>query len=153
MLISREMVLDQDIGLNAALFGGDMMARMDKVSGITASLVSHNRRFVTLKVSELEFHSPVRAGDIIEFYASVGRRGTTSVTIHLEVKVYAPVSNARRDVTTGAFVMVAVDDNLRPEPILWKQDMLKSASAEHALRVKEATAEADLKAKKRKTRE
>lgn len=152
MLISREMVLDQDIGLNAALFGGDMMARMDKVSGITASLVSHNRRFVTLKVSELEFHSPVRAGDIIEFYASVGRKGTTSVTIHLEVKVYAPVSNARRDVTTGAFVMVAVDDNLRPEPILWKQDMLKSASAEHALRVKDAAAEADLKAKKRKAR-
>lgn len=129
MLISREMVLDQDIGLNAALFGGDMMARMDKVAGITSSLVSHNRRFVTLKVSELEFHSPVRAGDIIEFYGAVTRQGTTSLTVQLEVKVYAPVSNARRDVTSGSFVMVAVDDNLRPEPILWKQDMLKEASA------------------------
>ncbi|HET8714692.1 MAG TPA: acyl-CoA thioesterase [Holophagaceae bacterium] len=129
MLISREMVLDQDIGLNATLFGGDMMARMDKVAGITASLVSHNRRFVTLKVSELEFHSPVRAGDIIEFYGAITRQGTTSLTVQLEVKVYAPVSNARRDVTSGSFVMVAVDDNLRPEPILWKQDMLKEASA------------------------
>lgn len=125
MLISREMVLDKDIGLNAALFGGDMMARMDKVAGITASLVSHNRRFVTLKVSELEFHSPVRAGDIIEFNAEVTRQGTTSLTIQLEVKVYAPVSNARRDVTSGSFVMVAVDDSLRPEPILWKQDMVR----------------------------
>ncbi len=138
MLISREMVLDQDIGLNATLFGGDMMSRMDKVAGITASLMSHNRRFVTLKVSELEFHSPVRAGDIIEFYAEIGRRGTTSMTIHLEVKVYAPVSNARRDVTSGAFVMVAVDDNLRPEPILWKQDMLRQALAEHAQRLEAA---------------
>ncbi len=129
MLISREMVLDQDIGLNATLFGGDMMSRMDKVAGITASLMSHNRRFVTLKVSELEFHSPVRAGDIIEFYGAITRQGTTSLTVQLEVKVYAPVSNARRDVTSGSFVMVAVDDNLRPEPILWKQDMLKEASA------------------------
>jgi acyl-CoA thioesterase YciA len=132
------MVLDQDIGLNAVLFGGDMMARMDKVAGITASLVSQNRRFVTLKVSELEFHSPVHAGDIIEFYGHVGRQGNTSVTIHLEVKVYSPVSNARRDVTTGAFVMVAVDDSLRPEAILWKTGMLKSAAAEHEARVKAA---------------
>lgn len=135
MLISREMVLDQDIGLNATLFGGDMMSRMDKVAGITASLMSHNRRFVTLKVSELEFHSPVRAGEILEFYASITRKGDTSMTIQLEVKVYAPVSNARRDVTSGAFVMVAVDDNLRPEPILWKQDMLKAALDEHEKRL------------------
>lgn len=137
MLISREMVLDQDIGLNAALFGGDMMSRMDKVAGITSSLVSHNRRFVTLKVSELEFHSPVRAGDIIEFYGSITRKGTTSLTAQLEVKVYAPVSNARRDVTSGSFVMVAVDDSLRPEPILWKEDMLKEASAEAQERIDE----------------
>ena len=135
MLISREMVLDQDIGLNATLFGGDMMSRMDKVAGITASLLSHNRRFVTLKVSELEFHSPVRAGEILEFYAVVSRQGTTSMTIQLEVKVYAPVSNARRNVTSGEFVMVAVEDNLRPEPILWKQDMLKQAAMEHMRRV------------------
>ncbi len=140
MLISREMVLDQDIGLNATLFGGDMMARMDKVAGITASLMSHNRRFVTLKVSELEFHSPVRAGDIIEFYADISRRGTTSLCIQLEVKVYAPVSNARRDVTSGSFTMVAVDDSLRPEPILWKQEMLKSMEAEHQQRVASGTA-------------
>jgi len=129
------MVLDHDIGLSATLFGGDMMSRMDKVAGITASLLSHNRRFVTLKVSELEFHSPVRAGEILEFYATISRQGTTSMTIQLEVKVYAPVSNARRDVTSGEFVMVAVEDNLRPEPILWKQDMLKQAAAEHSARV------------------
>jgi acyl-CoA thioesterase YciA len=122
MLISREMVLQQNIGLNANLFGGDMMARMDKVAGICAGLMSHNRVFLTLKVSELIFHSPVRAGDILEFNAEVLRRGTTSMTIQIEVKVYSPVSNARRDVTSGAFVMVACDDNSRPEPILWKTD-------------------------------
>jgi acyl-CoA thioesterase YciA len=132
------MVLDQDIGLNDTLFGGDMMSRMDKVAGITSALVSHNRVFVTVKVSELIFHSPVRAGDIIEFYASVTRPGTTSVTVQIEVKVYNPVSNARRDVTSGEFVMVAVDNNLHPEPILWKQDMLARARAEHEARAAQA---------------
>jgi acyl-CoA thioesterase YciA len=130
MLISREMVLQQDIGLNATLFGGGMMARMDKAAGICAGLVSHNRVFVTLKVSELFFHSPVRAGEIIEFYATVTRPGNTSITVQLEVRVYSPVSNARRDVTSGEFVMVATDDDSHPEPILWKPDMLKEASAE-----------------------
>ena len=134
MLISREMVLDQDIGLNAALFGGDMMARMDKVAGIAASLLSRNRRFLTLKVSELLFHSPVRAGEIIEFHIAVTRQGRTSLTLQIEVQVYEPVSDRRRDVTSGEFVMVAVDEVLHPEPILWKPEMLQAVAESHRQR-------------------
>jgi acyl-CoA thioesterase YciA len=136
MLISREILLDQDIGLNAALFGGDMMSRMDKVSGITAGLMSRNRRFLTLKVSELIFHSPVRAGEIIEFYAAVSRQGRTSLTLQLEVQVYEPAMDTRRDVTSGEFVMVAVDENLHPEPILWKQEMVQAAAEARLRRTK-----------------
>ncbi|HJW72451.1 MAG TPA: acyl-CoA thioesterase [Geothrix sp.] len=136
MLISREILLDQDIGLNAALFGGDMMSRMDKVSGITAGLMSRNRRFLTLKVSELIFHSPVRAGEIIEFYAAVSRQGRTSLTLQLEVQVYEPAMDTRRDVTSGEFVMVAVDENLHPEPILWKQEMVQAAAEARLRRMK-----------------
>ncbi len=135
MLISREMVLDQDIGLNATLFGGDMMARMDKVAGIAASLMSRNRRFLTVKVSELLFHSPVRAGEIIEFFIAIVRQGNTSLTLRIEVQVYEPVSEQRRDVTSGEFVMVAVDEDQHPESILWKPDMLLSV-AEAQLRRK-----------------
>jgi acyl-CoA thioesterase YciA len=127
MLISREMVLDQDIGLHATLFGGDMMARMDKAAGIAASLVSRNRGFLTLKVSELLFHSPVRAGEIIEFYAAIARQGTTSLTLRIEVQVYEPVSDQRRDVTSGEFVMVAVDEDQRPEPVKWKPELVQLA--------------------------
>jgi len=134
MLISREMVLNMDIALNAAMFGGDMMARMDKVAGITASLLSRNPRFLTLKVSELVFHSPVRAGEIIEFYVGVTRQGTTSLTLQLEVQVYDPMSDHRRDVTSGEFVMVAVDENLHPEPILWKPDMVREVAEARARR-------------------
>ena len=131
MLISRDQVLDQDIGLHGALFGGGMMARMDKVAGITASLMSRNRRFVTLKVSELIFHSPVLPGEIIEFYATITHQGRTSLTVQLEVQVYAPVTDSHRAVTSGAFVMVAVDEAARPEAILWKQEALEEANRAH----------------------
>ena len=134
MLISREMVLDQDIGLNAALFGGDMMARMDKVAGIAASLLSRNRRFLTVKVSELLFHSPVRAGEIIEFYVGMTRQGRTSMTFQMEVQVYQPVTDARRAVTSGEFVMVAVDEGQHPEPILWKPEAVQAAKEAHQRR-------------------
>lgn len=134
MLISREMVLDQDIGLNGTLFGGDMMARMDMVAGITASLMSRNRRFVTVKVSELIFHSPVCPGEIIEFYATVAHQGRTSLTIQIEVQVYVPVTDTHRDVTSGGFVMVAVDAAGEAEPILWKAEMVEEASAMHRVR-------------------
>jgi len=131
VLISREMVLDQDIGLNATLFGGDMMARMDKVAGIAASLLSRNRRFLTVKVSELLFHSPVRAGEIIEFRIGLVRQGTTSLTLQIEVQVYEPVTDRRRDVTSGEFVMVAVDADLHPEAVQWKPDMVQLAHDAH----------------------
>lgn len=134
MLISREMVLDQDIGLNGTLFGGDMMARMDMVAGITASLMSRNRRFVTLKVSELIFHSPVRPGEILEFYATIGRQGQTSLTIQIEVQVYAPVTDSHRDVTSGAFVMVAVDAEGKPEAVVWKPEAIQEANEAHEAR-------------------
>ncbi len=134
MLISREMVLDQDIGLNATLFGGDMMARMDKVAGITAALMSRNRRFLTVKVSELVFHSPVRAGEIIEFHIAIARQGRTSMTLQIEVQVYEPVSDQRRDVTSGEFVMVAVNEVLNAEPILWKSEMVQAAKEAHRAR-------------------
>ena len=127
MLITREMVLQMDIGLYGALFGGDMMARMDKASGIFASLLSHNPRFVTLKVSELRFLSPVHAGDIIEFHGRLSHLGRTSLTLALEVKVYNSVSDTRRDVTSGEFVMVAVDGQGRPEPLLLKPDRVAEA--------------------------
>ncbi|HEX9081014.1 MAG TPA: acyl-CoA thioesterase [Holophagaceae bacterium] len=134
MLIARDQVLDQDIGLQGTLFGGDMMARMDKVAGITAALMSRNRRFVTLKVSELIFHSPVRPGELIEFYATVSRQGRTSLTIQIEVQVYAPVTDIHRDVTSGEFVMVAVDVNGQPEAIAWKPEMVKAAREAHETR-------------------
>jgi len=124
MLITRDHVLEQDIGLNGALFGGEMMARMDKAAGIFAGLHGRNGRFVTAKVSELQFLSPVNAGDLIEFYGTLARKGNTSLAVALEVKVYNPVSGQRRDVTSGEFVMVAVDAQLRPEPILWRDEDL-----------------------------
>ncbi len=142
MLISREMVLNMDIALNAAMFGGDMMARMDKVAGITAALMSRNRRFLTLKVSELTFHSPVRAGEIIEFHIGVTRQGRTSMTLRLEVEVYEPVTEQRRDVTSGEFVMVAVDELLQPEPILWKPEMLQAAAEAREARRRGRTGQA-----------
>jgi acyl-CoA hydrolase len=70
----------------------------------------------------------VRAGEIIEFHVAVARQGRTSLTLQLEVQVYEPVTDRRRDVTSGEFVMVAVDEALRPEPILWKPDMVQAAA-------------------------
>jgi acyl-CoA hydrolase len=104
-----------------------MMARMDKAAGIAASLVSRNRSFLTLKVSELLFHSPVRAGEILELYAGIARQGNTSLTLRIEVQVYEPISDCRRDVTSGEFVMVAVGEDQHPEPVKWKPEMVQLA--------------------------
>ena len=44
------------------------------------------------------------------------------------------MSDARRAVTSGEFVMVAVDEGQHPEPILWKPEAVQLAAEAHQAR-------------------
>jgi acyl-CoA thioesterase YciA len=85
--------------------------------GIAASRQA-SRNFVTRAMRGVEFIAPVYVGDVVSFYTSVLRQGTTSITIKVSVEAERGKEPRQRVKVTEAEVSyVAVDEMGRPVPL------------------------------------
>ncbi len=105
-----------DINSNGHTFGGWVLAMMDRAGGIAAGRVAGGR-CATVAIEAMEFIAPILLGDLISIYASVERRGRTSVAIRLDVLAERKRGEEHVKVTTGVFTFVALDDDFRPRPL------------------------------------
>lgn len=105
-----------DINSNGHIFGGWVLAMMDRAGGIAAGRVSAGR-CATVAIEAMEFIAPILLGDLISIYAKVERRGRTSVAIRLDVVAERKLGEEHVKVTTGVFTFVALDDDFRPRPL------------------------------------
>lgn len=105
-----------DINSNGHIFGGWVLAMMDRAGGIAAGRVAGGR-CATVAIEAMEFIAPILLGDLISIYANVERRGRTSVAIRLDVLAERKRGEEHVKVTTGVFTFVALDDNFRPRPL------------------------------------
>lgn len=113
---SLEVVFPGDTNHMGTLFGGTLMAWMDRAAYFAASRRARGT-VVTRKVDELEFRVAIHVGDFVELIARVESEGRTSMRVAVEVHREDPTDGARELCTTGHFVMVAVDDHGNPCPI------------------------------------
>lgn len=105
-----------DINSNGHIFGGWVLAMMDRAGGIAAGRVAGGR-CATVAIEAMEFIAPILLGDLISIYARVERRGRTSVAIRLDVLAERKRGEEHVKVTTGVFTFVALDDDFRPRPL------------------------------------
>ena len=105
-----------DINSNGHIFGGWVLAMMDRAGGIAAGRVA-DWRCATVAIEAMEFIAPILLGDLISIYAKVERRGRTSVAIRLDVIAERKQGEEHVKVTTGVFTFVALDDDFRPRPL------------------------------------
>ncbi len=105
-----------DINANGHIFGGWILAMMDRAGGIVAGRVAQGR-CATVAIETMEFLAPIHLGDLISIYGRVERRGRTSMAIRLDVVAERERGQTRVDVTTGVFTFVALDENFRPAPL------------------------------------
>ncbi len=103
-----EMVFPNHTNSNDQLFGGYALSLMDKLAFIVSSRYAQ-LPMVTASSEKVDFHTPVREGDLIEFVGRVLRVGRTSVRVGIEMFSENLLSGERKLCTTGEFVMVAVD--------------------------------------------
>lgn len=102
-----------DINANGHIFGGWILAMMDRAGGIVAGRVAQGR-CATVAIERMEFIAPIHLGDLISIYGEVERRGRTSVAIRLNVIAQRDRGQTEVAVTTGVFTFVALDENFRP---------------------------------------
>lgn len=85
-LVLRTLAMPADTNANGDIFGGWLMSQMDIGGAILAKEIAHGR-VVTVRVEGMTFLRPVAVGDVVCCYARCVQKGTTSVSINIEVWV------------------------------------------------------------------
>ena len=98
------------------MFGGEVMALMDKAAAI-AGLRFCRQPLVTASSERIDFRTPIHAGEIIEAIARVIYVGHTSMVVRVHIYAEHPLKGDRRVCTTGYFSMVSVNPQGQPLPV------------------------------------
>ena len=84
---SRKWVMPEDLNPNGSLFGGKLLSWIDAESAIFAMCqLGKDRHLVTKFISEINFVSSGKLGDVIEMGVEVRKFGRTSITLHAVVR-------------------------------------------------------------------
>lgn len=136
--ITTDMVLPGETNPLNNLFGGELLARMDRAAGIAAR--RHSRRVcVTASVNNVAFNNAIPIGSVVTIEARVSRSFRTSMEIFLEVWIEDRESGSRIKANEAIYTFVAVDERGMPVvvPELIPETPLEKQRYEAALRRKQ----------------
>ncbi len=105
-----------DLNHSGTVFGGWIMAKMDKAASIAVEDIIISPA-VTVSVSDLHFLKPIRNGDIVTIYTQIIDIGRTSIKVDVSVQVKCKVSRQEYEVTNAVFTFVSVNENGKSVPV------------------------------------
>jgi len=111
-----EIVFPNNANSHNNLFGGHALSLMDRLAFIVSSRYAR-KNMVTVASDKVEFHNPVKVGDLIELVARIERVGRTSVTVDIDMFSENLITGTRELCTTAEFVMVALDEDGNPTTV------------------------------------
>lgn len=83
---SRRFVKPEHLNPANTLFGGQLLSWIDEEAAIFAACQMRSQSIVTKIISEINFMTPARQGDVIEFGLELISAGMTSITVRCEVR-------------------------------------------------------------------
>ena len=132
------MVLPSESNPLNNLFGGELLARMDRAASIAAR--RHSRRItVTASVNHVAFNRSVPLGSVVTVEATISRSFRTSMEVYIDVWMEDRFSGERIKANEAIYTFVAVDDSGSPTlvPELKPETDLEVERFEGALRRKQ----------------
>lgn len=126
-------VFPNDMNANATVFGGMIMATMDRISLVVAERHS-GHVCVTASVDDVHFMAPAKTGDTLIFSAVCNRAWSTSMEIGCRVVAEDSYTRERRHIVSAYSTFVALDDEHKPAavPPLVPEDEEEQARFEEA---------------------
>jgi acyl-CoA hydrolase len=116
LTILTDLVLPGETNYLDNLFGGELLARMDRACSIAAR--RHSRRIVvTASVNHVAFNKSVPVGSVVILEAKVSRAFNTSMEIYVDVWIEDRQSGQKTKVNEGIYTFVAVDETGKPVQI------------------------------------
>ncbi len=110
---TRKWIKPQDLNPNGTLFGGRLLEWIDEEAALYSIIQLENPKTVTKFISEIDFKSSAKPGDIIEIGIDVVSFGKASITLCCEVR-----NKMTREtiITIDKIVMVGLDKEGKPKP-------------------------------------
>ena len=108
---TRKWIKPEDLNPNGTLFGGRLLEWIDEEAALYAIIQLENSRTVTKYMSEINFRSSAKEGDIIEIGIKPTKYGNSSLTLACEVR-----NKMTREViiTVDSILMVSLGDDGKP---------------------------------------
>ncbi len=111
-----DLVLPGETNYLDNLFGGELLARMDRACSIAAR--RHSRRIVvTASVNHVAFTKSVPVGSVVTIEAKVSRAFKSSMEVYVDVWIEDRQSGEKTMVNEGIYTFVAVHETGKPVPI------------------------------------
>lgn len=112
-VVMTEIILPEDTNQYGNVWGGRIMALIDKAAAIAA--IRHSRsNVVTASVDSLVFREPVRLSHILRLYASVNAAFGSSMEVGVKVLSENPLTGDRAHCCSAYVTMVSLDAGGRP---------------------------------------
>lgn len=110
---SRKLIKPEDLNAHGTLFGGSVLAWIDEEAAIYVICQLGKSNIATKFMSEIDFVSSAKLGDIIEIGMETVAFGKTSITVRCEVRHKFTL---RPIIRIEKIVFVHLDKNGRPVP-------------------------------------
>lgn len=110
---TRKLIKPGDLNARNTLFGGALLRWIDEEAGIYAMTKLDTKNVVTKYMSEINFISSGKQGDVIEVGLAFKEIGRTSITFSCEVR---NLFSKKTIITIDNIVFVKVDENGVPSP-------------------------------------
>lgn len=110
---TRKWVKPEDLNPNGTLFGGQLLAWIDEELALYAIIQLENSRIVTKHMSEINFRSSAKQGDIIEIGIDVVKFRTSSLTLKCEAR---NMMSRETIISIDSTTMVILGEDGKPQP-------------------------------------
>jgi len=111
-----EIVLPEDTNTWGNIFGGRVLALIDKCAAVVA--IRHCRSGVlTASIDRVDFLAPVRLGEIMVLRGRLNATFRTSMEVGVDVYAEKPVTGESSLTCRALVTLVGVDRDGRPEPV------------------------------------
>ena len=138
LTVMTNIVLPNETNSLNNMFGGELLARMDRAAAIAASRHSEST-VVTASVNHVSFKYPIPEGGVVVVEAKVSRAFSTSMEVFCDVWLDNPITKEKIHTNDGIYTFVSVDSNNKhlPVPEAIPETDLEKDRFEAALRRKE----------------
>ncbi len=109
---TRKWVKPEDLNPNGTLFGGKLLAWIDEELALYTIIQLENSRIVTKHMSEINFRSSAKQGDIIEIGIDVVKFGNSSITLKCEAR---NMMTRETIISIDSTTMVNLGENGKPK--------------------------------------